>query len=118
MRRAGWLRLWIVVTVIGVPIAALEGFQSESAFWVNMDKVDIKMCVDAEADLSTHPDALKCAHTVGADQTYFQHEHVAPLTYWSERLVLYFILDCILTALLVGAYFVVRWVVNGFRAKA
>lgn len=116
MRIKGWIRLWVVVTVIAVPTFSIVEYNQQETVWDNLDKLIIKDCVDAEFDGPTHPDALECGRKQGTSKTFFEREETTPLKYWSESLGLSFALDCILTALLVAAFLAARWVVRGFHA--
>jgi hypothetical protein len=111
----GWFRLWICLTLIGVPLSSALQLHSESQFWESLDRSTIKQCVDEELSGPSHEDALICAHRRGADRTFFQHENITPAAYWAQSLGLFTLLDCVLTAVIVGLFFVVRWVVEGFK---
>ena len=115
MKRRGWVRLWIVATAIGVPAAAEWNFQNEEATWAAIEKPMIQLCVDQEFNSPSHPDALECGHKSGADKTVFEHEGMTPARFWSQTLGIFFALDLVLTALLVGAFYVIRWIVRGFK---
>jgi hypothetical protein len=115
MRRRGWIRLWIVVSAIGVPAAAEWQFQHDSKFWSYINEMTVKTCVDAEFSEPSHPDALECGKKQGTFETVFERQHTTPARYWSLQLAGYFVIDCILTALLFGGFLVTRWVARGFR---
>ena len=115
--KRGWFRLWVVLTVIGVPAAAEWNFQHDEDTWRTIDKMTIELCVDEETKLPSHPDALACGHQRGADQTLFQHERISPARYWLTSLGIFFALDLVLTALLVAAFLAGRWVFRGFSHR-
>jgi hypothetical protein len=118
MRVKGWFRLWVCLTLIAVPLSAALQFRSQSQFWERLDRSTIKECVTEELSGPSHEDALVCAHRRGADKTFFQHENITPATYWAQGLGIFTLLDCVLTALIVGLFFVVRWVVKGFKESS
>lgn len=117
MKRKGWLRLWIVLTVVGVPVASAREYNRLWWTWFELDKWTIQQCVEWQSNAATHPDARKCEHDAGADQTPFQHEHVSPAKWWSETLAVFFVVDLFLTGLLIAAFLAGRWVVRGFRQR-
>lgn len=85
-------------------------------WWAAVDQYKIQQC---DKWLSGWPsEHKKCVQESGADQTMFQQQGTTPVRYWSDTLGFYFMADLILTALLVGVFFVVRWVVRGFKAEA
>lgn len=114
----GWLRLWIVATVIGVPVGTIWDASADQAVWNAISHGQVDNCVYDQTTLSTHPDSIECAHRVHAYEPAFMREHTTVGAYWGGRLIGYFILDCILTLLLIGAAFVGRWVYRGFRPPA
>lgn len=115
VRTRGVFRLWVVLTALFVPALAFWAVNDNMNTWERLDRITIEQCVNQEtADPRT--DALACAHKRGADQTMFQHEHTTPGRYWGEALGFALVADLMLTALVVGAFFVGRWVVRGFRA--
>jgi|GEM_PF-3865897 hypothetical protein len=118
MRRRGWFRLWIVITAIFVPAMAVWMEIDDQATWNQIEHPVVSMCVDQELNLPTHPDGLKCIHQHGADQTIFQEEHITPAAYWARALGIAFVLDVLVTGLLLGIFVVARWVARGFRADA
>lgn len=118
MRRRGWIRLWIVASAIGVPAAAEWQFQSDSKVWGDINQMIIKRCVDEEFSQPSHPDALECGRKEGTFETVFERQHTTPARYWSLALFGAFVMDCILAALIFGAFLVVRWVARGFRETA
>jgi hypothetical protein len=116
MRRRGLIRLWIVATAIFVPAVALWMVNDSIDTWEELDKISIQTCVNREGEQNFNVD--ECVHAAGADQTAFQHEHTTAGAYWAEALGIAFLFDLMITALLVGAFFVGRWVIRGFRAEA
>lgn len=115
MRIQGWIRLWLVVTLIGVPIGAGLVYQSDSHRYDWATDMAIRICRDQEENLSTHPDSIQCAQRLGAYQSIFDREKVTPLNYWLGNFIGLFIADLLLTALLAAAFFVGRWVLRGFK---
>lgn len=60
-----------------------------------------------------HPDAHRCLTSfVGGG--FFERNNTTPTRYWSEAIALWGAADLLLTAFLVGAFCVTRWVVRGF----
>lgn len=117
MRKKGLVRLWIVLTALGVPVAAVMDFQQKQHFWHNLDKVTVQQCVDEEYNDPAHPDALECSRRAGTEKTVFEREDITPMRYWAGALGGAFIADLILTALLAAVFFTVRWVWRGFRSN-
>ena len=115
MRKRGLFRLWVVFTVLFVPGLAFWGVNDNMDTWARLDKMAIDTCVSQEGRPGFDVD--QCVHDAGADQTMFQHEHTTPGRYWAGALGISFVTDLIITALLVGAFFVGRWVVRGFRPE-
>jgi len=115
LKRRGLIRLWIVATAIFVPGLAYWAVNDNMKTWAQMDAISIRLCVDQEG--RSNFDVDKCVHDAGADQTMFQHEQTTPGRYWAEALTFSFIIDVVLTALLVGAFLIGRWVVRGFRTE-
>lgn len=118
MRLKGLFRLWLVLTLIGVPLVAGLDFQQKVNFWNDMDKTVIKNCVDTEFQDPTHPDALECGRKQGTYKTVFERESTTPGVYWSQQLGYAFLEDLILTAGLAVAFLVGRWVWRGFLPPA
>jgi hypothetical protein len=83
--------------------------------WATLDQLAIQTCADREGSPNFNMD--KCVHDAGADQTMFRHEHTTPARYWSEALGLSFAIGLVLTALVVSAFFVARWVIREFRTE-
>ena len=115
MRARGWFRLWVVLTLIGVPVAAEWQFQQSWAIWQSIDQQVIKNCVEAVADGSSSVSSFQCEKNEGVLKTFFQREEITPLAYWSQSLGFFFAVDLVLTALVLGAFFTVLWVWRGFR---
>ena len=115
MRRRGLFRLWVVLTAIFVPGLAFWAVNDNMNTWSELDKISIQTCVSQEGSPNFNVD--KCVHDAGADQTMFQHEHTNPGLYWGEALGFSFLVDLILTALVIGTFLVGRWVVRGFKAE-
>jgi len=114
MRAKGWVRLWIVLTLLGVPLVSELQFQSESETWNDLDKITIEQCVNQEFNNPSHPDALECGRKLGVYKTFFERENIKPALYWAESLGFSFLIDCFLTALIIGVFLVARWVLRGF----
>jgi hypothetical protein len=113
MRRRGWLRLWIVATLVGVPGFAFWQVNDSMRTWDSLDKMAIDSCVAREG--TPNFDVDKCAHEAGVGKTMFEHEGTTPGRYWSEALGVGLLFDLVLTGLVVGAFLVIRWVVRGFK---
>ena len=111
----GLIRLWLVATVISVPVAAEIQFNQTQKFWDDLTAIQSKFCVDAESNQDGHPDALKCLQQMGAYKTVFEHEEISPARYWSSNLAVYLVIDLVITALLLLTYLVGRWVYRGFK---
>jgi hypothetical protein len=118
VNRQGWLRLWIVLTVIGVPAAAIWDSNRKAEFWESQNRAAIKNCVAIELASPKRPDALECARRQGAYESDFEREGTTPAAYWSLTLASYFVLDLLLTGLIAGLVFVGRWVWRGFNPGA
>jgi len=116
MRHRGLFRLWVVLTAIFVPSLAFWAINDNTKTWAELDKASIQICVDQEG--SPNFDVDGCIHRSGADQTMFQHEHTTPVRYWGEALAFSLIADLILTAFIIGLFYVVGWVVRGFKAES
>jgi hypothetical protein len=104
-----------LLTVLGVPSATVWQAERVQRAWDSIDKTTIQNCVEAESSRPDHPDALKCGHQAGADRTFFQHEQTTPLRYWSTGLASTFLVDLVITGLIVALALAIRWVVRGFR---
>ena len=115
MRYKGWVRLWIVLTLIAVPTIAELDFQQKERFWGNLDQITTKVCVDQEFESPNHPDAIECSRKAGSAKTIFERENTTPRAYWTGAFGYAFILDLIATALIIAAFLVARWVWRGFR---
>ena len=115
MRRRGWFRLWFVLTLIGVPAAAEWNFQQEVSAQRDQDAITTKLCVDEEFNSPTHPDSFECGRKAGMFKSMFEREHTTAGRYWSISLAFFFAVDLVLTALLLGGFFAIRWIVRGFR---
>lgn len=116
MRWRGWVRLWIVLSLLFVVIAAVIDMNDNQRTWDKLDHIEIEQCVSAEE--YTHEDGLKCAHRQGADQTLFQHEHTTPAAWWTQEFGAWLLVDLLATAGLLAIVSVVGWVVRGFRKPA
>jgi hypothetical protein len=105
-------------------VASNTQFDSMAATWKQIDDNAIRVCQDTQniAVSQNRPySEEQCYRKFGVYdekdqyQSVFMHEHTTPAVYWSQSLGFFFVLDLILTALLVGAFLVVRWVYRGFR---
>ncbi len=114
MRWKGWFRLWVALSAVVVPLMAYALARPDMATWESLNESSIRLCVDQEANLPSHPNATACVHATGADQTVFQREHTTPLTYWSEALLAGLVADLVLTGVIVGIIAVALWVRRGF----
>jgi hypothetical protein len=111
----GWFRLWVVVSLIAVPAFAIWQVHEWELVWEHLNANTVRVCVDAETTLASHPDALQCAHNMGADKTAFAQEHTTPAAVWSEALGFGLLFDLVLTGMLAAAFAAFRWVSRGFR---
>ena len=114
MRLKGWVRAWIVATALAVPLMSGLQFKSSNDVWGRLDKTTMELCVDEELGNLEHKDAIVCAKSRGAYQDFYSRENISPALYWSESLGAAFLVDCILTFLLAGCFFIARWIVRGF----
>lgn len=114
--RRGLVRLWIVTSALFIPAVAFWMVNDSAKTWADLDRWAIQTCVSEEGSPNFNVD--KCIHDAGADQTVFEHEHTAPGRYWGEALGIGFLLDLVITALFIGAFLVIRWVVRGFIARS
>jgi hypothetical protein len=85
--------------------------------WRQLDSQTINQCVDEELRPAPGKDALKCGHERGAYKTFFEHEKISPGLFWAQTLGGFLVLDFLITALLIAAFYVVRWIVKGFRPE-
>ena len=113
----GLIRLWLVASLIGIPVAAVIQFNQTQKVWDDIAATNIKLCVDAELDTEGHPDALKCAHEKGAGMTLYEHEEISLIRYWSISLAWFLVIDLLITALLLMTYLAGRWVYRGFKTR-
>lgn len=116
-RREGLIRLWIILSIVGVPLLAEADFNQREEFWTNISALPIKQCLENESR-PPYEDALICAHRMKADQSVFDHEHTTPAAYWSEALMWAFVLDIVITAVVYGVFRVCFWIASGFRPKS
>ena len=110
-----WIRLWVVATVVCVPSLALWQETNAAKGWERTDQFHQKICDEIATGNISPEEAGKCVQDAGIGQTMFQHEHITAGRWWGQALGFWFVVDLVLTALLVGAFFAVRWVVRGFR---
>ena len=96
------MRLWIVLTVLGVPAASCVEFEQQAAVWDEADTRIIKQCVDTKYDSGGKRDALKCTSAQGTDQSIYQREGTTLAAYWGSSLLLFLLADLLITALVVG----------------
>jgi hypothetical protein len=115
MRKAGWFRLWLVLTVVGVPALSWWQFQHDYGQMEELNRGIVKTCVDVEYDSPRHPDSTECLRRMGADKTYFERNNITPGRYWRMSLAVSLAIDLVLTGLIVALALVLRWVVRGFR---
>src|SRR4051794_31281183 len=109
MRWRGWFRLWVFVSIIGVPIVTFVSAQSYFNTWKELDRITIQQCSDEESR-PPYPDAFKCARQHGAMTPYFERDHTTALAFWGEGLGGFLVLDVLLTLVLVGLALFVSWV--------
>lgn len=81
MRRAGWFRLWLLLTILGVPAATIWADVEQERTWSRLDELTMKSCVDMELSRADQPDAVVCARKAGAYRTVFEREGTTPLRY-------------------------------------
>lgn len=105
----GFFRLWIVLALVVVPGFALWQFHELEETWDSLDQTRVQICVSREGEPDFDVD--KC---IGPARTVFEHERTSPGSYWSTALGLSFAAYLILTGILIGIFYVSRWVVRGF----
>jgi hypothetical protein len=113
--RRGLIRLWIVASIIGVPLLANADFQQRAQFWDKLDNHIIEECVNEEWRFPSHPDAFECDRQRGAMKTIFERENTTPSSYWAWTLSWAFLADLVVTAALFSIFLVGRWVWRGFK---
>ena len=111
--RRGWFRLWVVVSVFAVPAGAVWITSFDRQAWQQQFELHWKLCDQIHADL--HQSMEQCIHEYGADKDIYQQANTTAPRYWGIALGASLVLDLLLTGLLVGAFYVVRWVARGFR---
>lgn len=114
MRRQGVFRLWVVLTLIFVPAFAIWQFNDAQKSLEFSNGLAAKTCSDQEDRLPNF-DYSKCL--MQNVKTVFDVEQTTPRAYWGKAFGISFAVDLILTALLLGVYFVGRWVFRGFKPK-
>ncbi|SEM41003.1 hypothetical protein SAMN05192583_0091 [Sphingomonas gellani] len=117
MALKGLIRLWLVVTLIGVPAMTIRDYSKASRLWGDINQSIYDQCArDAEAvgDYNPHGD---CIHSRGGYKNVYQHENETAVSWWAKGLGLFFLVDLVLTGLLVAGFLVLRWVMRGFRQK-
>ena len=115
MRLKGWFRLWVVLSVVFVTCGSIWSTSESQKTWALIDESIMKTCVDTELSKPGVPDAFGCAKRQGAYQSIYVREGTTPLKWWAQVTGLWLIADLLLTAVLLGVFFAVRWVWRGFR---
>ena len=105
----GFFRLWIVLAFVFVPGLALWQFNELEETWNSLDRTRIQICVSREGE--TNFDVDKC---IGPAKTVFDHENTSPGSYWIRALGFSVVAYLILTGVVIGIFYVSRWVVRGF----
>jgi len=116
IRRKGLIRLWIVLSVIWTVGWSVYMFHSWTTEWANVDSMAFRNCSDPYG-LQPGQTLAQCLDAAGVNVNYFEREHTTALAWWSEALGASFLADILATALLVGLFYVARWVVRGFSGS-
>jgi hypothetical protein len=109
----GFFRLWIVLAFVVVPGLALWQFHKLDETWNRLDQMTIHICVSREGEPNFDVD--ECI--APAKKTVFQHENTTPGTYWGKMLGFSFAAYLTLTGMVIGIFYVFRWVVRGFATS-
>lgn len=113
----GWLRLWIVLTIIVVPVMAELQFREMQSTWDHLDKMAVHHCVDEEFESNFKVDSLNCLKKDGAFKVIFERENTTAARWWAGALGISLIFDIIITISVVIFYQAVRWIIRGFSAE-
>jgi hypothetical protein len=114
VRRKGLIRLWVVLSVIWTLGASFYVFKDWSSTWSNIDAMAYQNCY-GQYGLKPGQTTDQCLNEAGVNKSYFEREHTTALAWWSAALGISFVADLFVTGFLVGFYYVLRWVIRGFR---
>ena len=115
MRALGWVRLWLLSTVVAVPAAAVRQFDVDRDAQAQAVRPVVQGCLAKEMSSPKHPDALECMHAHGVDGTVFERMHTTPLEYWSGSLSVLLAVDLLVTVSAVELVLVIRLLSNSLR---
>jgi len=115
VRHTGLIRLWIVLTVIWVAFGLIRATNDLVETWAATDGVTREICMGEYGHMPEET-LDQCAERLGANKSPFEHERTTVLKKWMQAAAISFAIDLAITAILVGIFYVVRWVVRGFRA--
>lgn len=115
--RKGLIRLWVVLSVIWTVGAATWATNDLFKTWATLDQATFSLC---NSEFGHKPDetVVQCAERQGANLSAFEHEHISAGQWWAQALGFAFLFDLFVTALLIGVFYVVRWVWRGFRPNS
>jgi hypothetical protein len=108
----GFFRLWIVFAFAVVPGLAIWQFHRLDETWSRLDQMSIHICVSREGEPNFDVD--QC---IGPAKTVFQHENITPGAYWGQALGFSFAAYLVLTGIMIGVFYVFRWVIRGFASS-
>lgn len=114
IRRKGLIRLWIVLSVIWTVGFSMYQFKTWSDEWAAIDRLAYQNCFSQDG-LNAGQTTDQCLDAAGVRKNYFERDHTTAGAWWSEMLGISFVIDLVVTALAIGAFFVLRWVLRGFR---
>lgn len=118
IERKGLVRLWIVVSVIWTVGAAMWATTDLIKTWATLNQATFSLC-NSEFGHKANETVAQCAAREGANLSAFEHEHMSVGSWWAQAPGYAFLFDLFVTALLIGVFYVCRWVWRGFRpAKA
>ena len=116
-RLSGWARLWIVGAIVLTPAGMLAAFSHDEQVWQDIDQMVVKQCVEEELKTPPGIDAVQCSHDRGAGKSFFEHQQVAPGSYWGVAFLAVFSAYCLATGTLAVAVYVGLWILRGFRPR-
>ncbi len=114
IERKGLLRLWIVLSVIWTAGAAMWATSDLIKTWATLNQATFSLC-NSEFGHKASETVSQCAARQGANLSAFEHEGISAGQWWAQALGYAFLIDIVVTALLVGVFYVCRWVWRGFR---
>lgn len=117
IRRKGLIRLWIVLSVFWTVGWSFYAFAELARGWAAADKISYEICFDSTMREGNET-SDQCLDREGVKKSIFEREHTTALVWWSEALGISFVMDLVLTVLLVGLFYVVRWIARGFRSDS